>query len=371
MPNEPVVTDRPAAQQANPFGSRELAARTSGALVEVEQQRAIAETQAAMIIAKRFPRSEAEAMDKILQACTRPSLAEAALYSYSRGGTDITGPSIRLAEAIAQNWKNLQFGIRELDQRGGESEVEAFCWDVENNTKQLKVFRVPHVRYTKAGSKALTDPRDVYEMVANQGARRLRACILGIIPGDVIDAAVKQCEVTLNTKAEVTPERLASLVEKFGKHNVTKEMIEKRIQRRLDAMTPALLVQMGKIYNSLEDGMSTAVDWFEVAPGTAAEAPTSGVAGAKAAAAKTKAAETGTGTAAETKPRTPAEIVTAIKGAIERALQANDRTAADLILDDARTLAEGLAKNSNDEKNADFMLTEARSSLDDKFGAKK
>ena len=42
-----------------------------------------------------------EAMDKILQACTRPSLAEGALYSYSRGGSEITGPSIRLAEVAA------------------------------------------------------------------------------------------------------------------------------------------------------------------------------------------------------------------------------------------------------------------------------
>jgi hypothetical protein len=46
-------------------------------------------------------------------------------------------------------------------------------------------------------------------------------------------------------------------------------MIEKRIQRRLDAMTPALMVQLGKVYNSLKDGMSTIADWFEVAPATA------------------------------------------------------------------------------------------------------
>ena len=92
----------------NPF---EVALREQGALGEVEKSRAIAEAQAAMVIAKQFPRNEIKALDRILNACARPGLAEAALYTYSRGGTEITGPSIRLAEALAQNWGNIQFGI--------------------------------------------------------------------------------------------------------------------------------------------------------------------------------------------------------------------------------------------------------------------
>ena len=237
---------------------------TPGAMVEVEQSRAVAETQAAMVIAKRFPRNQIEAMDKILTACTRPTLAESALYSYAKGGTDITGPSIRLAEAIAQAWGNLQFGIRELEQKNGASTVEAFAWDVESNTRQVKVFQVKHERFTRKGKYTLEDPRDIYEMTANQGARRLRACILGIIPGDVVESAVKQCEVTLTTKADVTPERVAGMVEKFKAFKVTKQQIEARIQRRIDAITPALMVSLGKIYNSLRDGMSVAADWFQV-----------------------------------------------------------------------------------------------------------
>lgn len=249
----------------NPFSDSGLAraAQPPNATVMADQARSIAEVQAAMIIAKRFPRDPVHAVDRILAACARPTLAEQGLYSYNRGGSDVTGPSIRLAEAIAQNWGNLQFGIRELEQRNGESTVEAFAWDVETNTRQVKVFQVPHVRHTRKGSYKLEDPRDVYEMVANQGARRLRACILGVVPGDVIEAAVRQCETTLTTKAEVTPERVKNLLEKFAAFSVTKEQIEARIQRRLDAMTPALMVQLGKVYNSLRDGMSSPADWFE------------------------------------------------------------------------------------------------------------
>lgn len=237
-----------------------------GGMLSVSAQREIAEVQAAIIMARQFPRDMRTVFDRVTMACTRPELAEGALYSYARGGTEITGPSIRLAECIAQNYQNLQFGVRELEQRRDESTVEAFAIDLETNVRQVKIFQVPHVRYTKSGGRQNLsgDPRDVYELVANQGARRLRACILGIVPGDLVEAAVQQVELTLKQKGEVTPERLESLLKKFADYKVTQAMIEKRIQRRLDAMTPSLMVQLGKIYNSLKDGMSKAGDWFEV-----------------------------------------------------------------------------------------------------------
>lgn len=261
----------------NPFASSPVAARpTNNAIADAGQQREIAEVQSAMVIAKRFPRDPIEAMDKILQACTRPSLAEGALYSYSRGGSDVTGPSIRLAEVAAQAWGNVSFGIRELEQRNGESTVEAFAWDVETNTRQVKVFQVAHVRHTRQGSKKLEDPRDVYELVANQGARRLRSCILGVIPGDVIEAAVKQCEETLRANADTSPDALKKLVAAFEPFGVTREQIEKRIQSRLEAIRPAQIVHLKKVYASLRDGMSSAADWFEVDAAAAQQsAPTS------------------------------------------------------------------------------------------------
>lgn len=236
----------------------------SQALIEVENQRAIAEVQGAIVLAKKFPRNQIEALDRILVACQRPGLAEQALYSYSRGGTEITGPSIRLAEAMAQNWGNVQFGIKELEQRNGESTVEAFCWDMETNVRQAKTFQVKHERYTKKGSYKLEDPRDIYELAANQGARRLRACILGIIPGDIAEAAQNQCETTLKAKADTSPEALKKLIDAFTPYNVSKEQIEKRIQRHLDTITPAQLIQLRKIFNSLKDGMSSPADWFEM-----------------------------------------------------------------------------------------------------------
>ena len=224
------------------------------------------EVQAAMVVAKRFPRDEVDSFNRIMTSCQRKSLAERAMYEYPRGGTKVTGPSIRLAEAMAQNWGNIDFGIIELEQNNGESQVMAYAWDLETNTRQTKIFNVPHVRGTKKGNVPLTDPRDIYEMVANQGARRLRACILGVIPGDVIDAAVEQCKKTM-TEGNEKPliDRIREGVKLFEeKFSVSQQMLEKYIGCKCEAFSENDMVRLNNVYRSLRDGMSKREDYFDV-----------------------------------------------------------------------------------------------------------
>ncbi len=100
----------PVHQNQNPFA---VSAPQTQAMstVQSDSQRAIAEVQAALVIAKQFPRNPIEAYDRVMNACQRPGLAQSAVYSYARGGTSVTGPSTRLAEMLAQNWGNIQYGI--------------------------------------------------------------------------------------------------------------------------------------------------------------------------------------------------------------------------------------------------------------------
>lgn len=270
---------------ANPFAPTGAVSTPANgqATAMTDQARAVAEVQAALMIAQMNPRDPIKAMDRILNSCTRPTLAEAATYAYSRGGTSITGPTIRLAEAIAQGWGNIQYGIREISQNANVSTVAAYAWDVETNTRREVVFQVPLKRDTKKGSYRLTDSRDIYELVANQGARRLRACILGVIPGDVVEAALNQCSVTQKAHVDMTPEGLQRLADSFAQYGVSKAQIEKRIQRRLDAIQPAQVISLRNIFRSIREGMSTASDWFEpVETTTSDEGSKKGAAGLKA-----------------------------------------------------------------------------------------
>lgn len=239
-----------------------------------EAMRAAWEAKGAIEVAKSFPRDRRGALDRILSECRRPALAEHAIYAYPRGGEQVAGPSIRLAEAIAQNWGNLTFGVRELSQANGESTLEAYAWDIENNTRSTKTFVVRHKRDTKRGSYDLTDSRDIYELVANQGARRLRACILAVVPGDVVDAAVAECERAQAAGLGATPaETLKSLVAAFAKFGITAKQIERRLGHNLEATTPAEILNLRRIHKSLTDGMAAKDDFFEA---EAAPAPASG-----------------------------------------------------------------------------------------------
>jgi hypothetical protein len=250
---------------ANPFSAGEIAVNAGGnrGVVAVESQRAIAEVQARMMIARANPRDPVRSMELVLNDCTRPTLADHAIYQYARGGTDIRGPSIRLAEAIAQRWGNIASGIKELSRSGEYSECVAYAWDLESGYYDERQFQIRHWRDTKKGGYLLTDERDIYELIANFGQRRKRAVLLTVIPGDVTEAALEQCERTMHARADVTPEGIKKLIETFGELGITQPQIEARIQRRLDAIRPAQVVMLRKIYTSLKDGMSEPGDWFE------------------------------------------------------------------------------------------------------------
>jgi len=184
--------------------------------------------------------------------------------STQRGGQKITGPSIRLAEVVAQNWGNMTFGVVELEQKQGESTCMAYAWDIETNVRSEKIFTVKHERSTKQGPKKLDDSRDIYELVANMGARRQRACILAIIPKDVVDSAVEECDKTLAGKnSEPIIDRIKKMFDAFKAFGVTREMIEKRVGVSIESFTEKDVIALLKVYNSLKDGIGKREDFFE------------------------------------------------------------------------------------------------------------
>lgn len=233
-------------------------------MMQTQSDRAVAEVQAAYVIAKKFPRNQSEAYLAIMESCKRPFLAEQAMYAYPRGNQVVKGPSIRLAEVLAQNWGNMDAGIRELSQADGVSIAEAYAIDLQTNTRVTKIFHVPHIRYTKKGSQKLSDPRDIYELVANQGARRMRACILAVIPGDVVEAAVQQCEKTLLDGKEPIVDQVRKMVMAFDELGVKPSHIEGNLGHSMEAIIPQEIVKLKAIFKSLRDGMAKREDFFDM-----------------------------------------------------------------------------------------------------------
>ncbi|RUR48837.1 hypothetical protein [Vreelandella populi] len=249
----------------NPFASQQMGQHVNHGTVHIEQSRAITEAQGKLLLAKKFPRDEALAYSKIMTSCQRPALAAVGEYAYPRGGQKVSGPSIRLAEELARCWGNIDYGIRELSRQEGNSEMEAYAWDVETNTYSSQKFTVRHIRDKRGGGVALTDERDIYEITANMGGRRLRARLLAILPPDLVDAAVNRCRKTLaGDNEEPVADRVRRSVEAFGRFGVNAGHLSTYLGKSLDDCLPEDIANLQAVYNSIKGGQAQASDFFSM-----------------------------------------------------------------------------------------------------------
>ena len=91
-----------------------------------------------------------------------------------------------------------------------------------------------------------------------------------ILPGDVVEDFLNECEKTLigsNTKP--LKERITDMLKLFEELGVTQDMIEKRIGTKCDNFIAKNIVDLGGIYNSIKNNFAPIEQYFEVP--TAAE----------------------------------------------------------------------------------------------------
>ena len=239
--------------QQNPMQSL---INTSPAIAR-EVARVFVQTQAAL--AK--PRDYNRIITVVSTECKRKSLAEQAIYRYARGGNDIEGPTIRLAEALARAYGNISFGYEVVSQNKNSTTLRAYALDLETNMQAERTFTVEHVRDNGA---TVSTPRDIYEHTSNSASRRVRACILELIPGDIVDYAMNECNKTLAETVQVNAKTIKDLLDAFKTFGVTQEMIEDFIQRDIEAVEPDQIVRLRKIYRGLNDGISEVSEFFKM-----------------------------------------------------------------------------------------------------------
>lgn len=236
-----------------------------GQATVVEQARAVAEVQAAIVVAQQCPRSVSTAVSAMQESCAQNYLAERAFFRYNRAGSQITGPSVHLARELARCWGNVQYGIAELrrDDKAGESEMQAYAWDVQTNTRSVSVFVVKHVRDTTKGTKNLTDQRDIYENNANMGARRLREAIFAILPTWFTEQAKDVCNKTLRDGGgEPMPTRIANALQAFSRLGVTQRQLEDKLGRKKDDWIAGDVAQLQVVHKSITTGEARIEDEF-------------------------------------------------------------------------------------------------------------
>ena len=229
----------------------------------VEQARAVAEVAAAVRVAQDNPRDEARAVARIRQACSQKAMADRAFYSLPRAGGRVEGMTVHVARTLAACWGNLDYGIRELkrDDAAGESEMQAWAWDQENNVRSSRSFVVPHAIMAGRGAekkrKALTDLGDIANNNNSVAARAVRETIFTILPVWAVAMAEDILTATLHGQAGDKPlaqqiaDATAYYASTFG---VTQAQLEDYLSRPVKEWTPQTLAALRVLGGELSRG---------------------------------------------------------------------------------------------------------------------
>ena len=228
----------------------------------VEQSRAVAEVQSAIVVAQNCPRDLARVEAEVRAACAVPFIADRAFYSVPNRGDQ--KPSVHLARELARIYGNIDYGVRELrrDDEVGESEVEAFAWEQERNVRVRRSFQVPHARMKAGARQKLIDLGDIYNNNQNIGARAVRECILAALPDSLVALAVDLCRETLKKGDGETPlaDQIGKMIDMFRLGlQISEAQLEKRIGRPRANWTPDDMAKLRVDWRSIKtDGLDPA-----------------------------------------------------------------------------------------------------------------
>ncbi len=221
----------------------------------VEQARAVAEVQAAVVVAQQCPRDVDRAEGEMVSACGRTALAKRAFYRVPNRGS---GPSVHLARELARIWGNFQYGVVELrrDDAAGMSEIQAFAWDVQTNVRSVRTFQVPHQRMREGKRVALVDLGDVYLNNQNIGARAVRECIFTALPTWFVEAAEARCREALeHGDGKPIKQRIEDAVALFvNTYGVKQAQLEDKLGRKRGQWDAGDVASLVVLYQSLQRG---------------------------------------------------------------------------------------------------------------------
>lgn len=250
----------------NPFEKQNLPTAANVGAVAIEQERAIAEAQGQLILAKRFPRDEFAAHENLMKSCSLHSLASIAFYSVPRAGGTVSGPSIRLAEEIARVYGNFEYGHKELSRDDKKSEVVVYAWDKENNNYSSRQITVFHIIDTKQGPKPCRDQKDIDDKIANVASKQMRGRILALLPKWMVEEAIQKCRETLKGNSfEPLENQVRRLMQSFAVYGVTTHMVKEHLNHDVSEITSDEFADLVGVYNSIAEGGMKPSDVFSQA----------------------------------------------------------------------------------------------------------
>lgn len=222
-----------------------------------------AEIDMRIVTAKSYPRQISRCLDNVMSLVKIDAeTAEDAYYSLPpRAGSNkpIQGPSVRLAEIMANQWKNFEYGATPLEIGDKSVTAQGFAWDLENNVKH--VVNVTRRITNRNGARYGDDMIQVTMQAACSIA--LRNAVLRVIPRAFADQIVKQCMSIAAGNEKSLSENITSAVAYAKKIGVDKATLFRYLGVSDERdVTIEKLAHLRGIFTAIKDGVLNMKETF-------------------------------------------------------------------------------------------------------------
>ena len=232
------------------------------------QERALIDVQIAT--AKRYPRNIAAVKKSMLSFATLDQeTAESCFYTLPRGGKNIQGASVRLAEIAVSCYGNLRVGSRIIETvTGGDSPhvtVQSICHDLEQNIAVTieKRRRIVAKKDFKSGGKKAIDEDDI-NLAANAGAAiAFRDAVFKVVPLALIKPVLDQTKLVAIGDVRTLADRRAKAIDAFAKMGIGKDRVLSAIGKRdIEEVGVADIETLIGYHTSIKEGQADIDELF-------------------------------------------------------------------------------------------------------------
>lgn len=256
--------------------------------------KATAAVQARYVMAMKNPRDLMEVRVRLLKDCARPGFADAAIY-HKPVGKGIEGPSIRLAEAAARAMTNITSSVTTIYDDARKRIINVSATDLESNLtfdkdvtvsktmerSQLKPGQVPlKQRINSQGNTTFLVEAETDDDILNSenalASKALRVCLLRLVPGDILEEAMREAYNTIEKKITEDPDKaLKSICDWFDMQlRITPAQLAKYLGHPVAETTVAEIAMLKKVFSAIKDGETSWVEVMDNRGGSAATEPT-------------------------------------------------------------------------------------------------
>lgn len=210
--------------------------------------------------AKQYPRKVERVRNNLLTMATLDEdTASACFYTLPRGGKQIEGPSVRLAEMALAAYGNVKAGTRILSVHTGENPhavVQAAVIDLENNVAYtVEKRRRITAKKGRDGVRKPVDDDDIQLAVNAGSAIAFRDAVLKVVPRALITPVLNECKRVAVGDVKSLAAKRAKVVQRLNQMGVTNDRIFAAVEvTRIDDIDAEKLATLIGAGQSIRDG---------------------------------------------------------------------------------------------------------------------